>query len=183
MDVKILYELKQGNESAFETIFKKYNAKIYHFAVDTLYNKNLAEDITQNVFLSVWEHRSDIIPEKNFQAYLYTIAKNLVFRETEKMILAFRYEDHIHKSSLGKIDLSTEEKIISDSLEEMLFLLIDRLPTARKEIFLLYLKEGLNNKEIAQKLSISEKNVGMQIRRSLDYIRKYLKDYITFLFF
>ncbi|MDR1121166.1 MAG: hypothetical protein LBM08_09640, partial [Dysgonamonadaceae bacterium] len=72
IDTQMLYLLKQGNESAFEAIFRKYNAKIYHFALNTLFDKSLAEDITQNVFLSLWEHRQDIIPQKNFQAYLYT---------------------------------------------------------------------------------------------------------------
>ncbi|MDR2969238.1 MAG: RNA polymerase sigma-70 factor [Tannerellaceae bacterium] len=183
MEVEILYALKQGSESAFEAIFRKYNAKIYHFVAASLYNKDLAEDITQNVFLSVWEHRSGIIPEKNFQAYLYTIAKNLVFKETEKMILAFRYEEHVNNTTLGEIDLSTEEQIFTDSLEDMIFRLIGKLPKARREIFLLSFMENLNNKEISEKLSISEKNVGMQIRRSRDYIRKYLKDYIAFLLF
>jgi len=183
MDIRVLYALKQGNEDAFEAIFRKYNAKIYHFAADTLYDKILAEDITQNVFLSVWEHREDIVPEKNFSAYLYTIAKNMVFRETEKIVLSYRYEDHILQMRRNEEDLSTEEAIYAGSLGEAIFRLIDKLPEARKGIFILHFTEGLSNKEIAARLSISEENVAQQIRRSLDYIRKHLKNYIALLAF
>ena len=57
IDILTLNLLKQGDAKAFETIFKKYNAKVYNFVLFTLYDKNLAEDITQAIFLSVWEHR------------------------------------------------------------------------------------------------------------------------------
>jgi RNA polymerase sigma-70 factor (ECF subfamily) len=179
IDIQILYALREGDESAFEAIFRKYNAKIYHFVADTLYDKTLAEDITQNVFLSVWEHREDIIPEKNFPAYLYTIARNMVFRETEKMVLSYRYEDHILQTRRNEEDLSTEETIHAGSLGETILRLIDKLPKARKKIFFLHFTEDLSNKEIAARLSISEENVAQQIQRSRDYIRKHLKNYIA----
>ncbi|MDR0422531.1 MAG: sigma-70 family RNA polymerase sigma factor [Proteiniphilum sp.] len=179
MDIRVLYALKQGSESAFEIVFRKYNAKIYHFVENTLCDKILAEDITQNVFLSVWEHRLNIVPEKNFAAYLYAIAKNMVFRETEKMVLSYRYEDHIRKKQNEK-DFSTEETIDADMLEETILRLINQLPEARKKIYLLRFTKDLSNKEIAARLSISEENVEMQIRRSLEYLRKHLKDYIVF---
>jgi RNA polymerase sigma-70 factor (ECF subfamily) len=67
-DVEILNALKLGNKTAFELIFKEYHAKIYNFVLATLYDKSLVEDITQNVFLLVWEHKKDIIPEGNFSS-------------------------------------------------------------------------------------------------------------------
>ena len=175
INTQTLCLLKQGNEKAFEAVFRKYHAKIYHFVVNTLFDKMLAEDITQNVFLSIWEHREDIIPEKKFSAYLYTIAKNLVFRETEKMLLSFRYENHIRQIYPDEEDFSTQETIDAHLLEETILQLIDQLPEARKRIFLLHFKEELSNREIAGKLSISVENVEMQLSRSLNYIRKHLK--------
>ena len=179
LDIKMLHRLKKGDVSAFEDIFRKYNGKIYRFVLATLYDKSLAEDITQNVFTSIWEHRRDIVPEKNFQAYLYAIAKNMVYRETEKMILASRYHDHVNKLFLDEKDFSTEEIIDANSLEEIILRLIDKLPEARRKIFLLHFTEDLSNKEISKRLSVSEENVETQVRRSLDYLRKHLKEYIT----
>jgi RNA polymerase sigma-70 factor (ECF subfamily) len=177
-DVKILTALKLGNEDAFEFIFRKYNARIYNFALATLYNKSLAEDVTQNVFLSLWEHKRDIIPERNFSSYLFTIAKNLIYRETEKMLLTFKYENYL-KNHFNEDDYSSEEKIDAGSLEELIIQLIQKLPETRKKIFLLHFNENLKNKEIAAKLSISEENVETQLKRSLDYIRKQIKNHIA----
>jgi RNA polymerase sigma-70 factor (ECF subfamily) len=176
-----LHRLRQGDENAFEAIFRKYNAKIYHFVENMLYDKTLAEDITQNVFLSVWEHREDIIPEKNFPSYLYAIAKNQVFRETEKIILSSRYEEYILRTHPGEVDFSTQETIDANMLEKTILQLIDQLPEARKRIFLLHFKEELSNREIAEKLSISVENVETQVGRSLAHIRKYLKLFYLFL--
>jgi len=103
----------------------------------------------------------------------------MVYRETEKMILAFRYQDHVNKLLPDENDFSTEEAIHANSLEEMILRLIDKLPEARRRIFLLHFTEDLSNKEIAKRLSLSEKNIETQVRRSLDYLRKHLKKYIA----
>jgi RNA polymerase sigma-70 factor (ECF subfamily) len=178
IDFNVLEQLKAGNKSAYEAIFRKYNAKVFRFAQAVLYDKSLAEDITQDVFLSLWEHRKNIDPEKNFIAYLFTIAKNLVYDETKKMLLNFRYEDYV-KNNFSEEDNQTEEKVDANSLEEFILQLIEKLPEARKKVFILHFTKDLSNKQIAATLSISEKNVEMQIRRSLDYIRKNLRNYIA----
>jgi len=177
IDSKMLLRLKTGDVGAFEHVFRIFNGKIYHFVQAILFDKSLAEDITQNVFLSLWEHRHEINPEKNFSAYLFTIAKNRVYRETEKRILASGYEEHAKKLHPDDEDFSTEETIDANLLEETILRLISKLPEARRKIFLLHFTEDLSNKEIAKRLSISEENVEMQLRRSRDYLRKYLKDY------
>lgn len=178
MNIKTLESLKQGDTKAFEAIYKTYKAKIYNFVLDALYDKSMAKDITQNVFLSVWEHRKKIRPDNNFQSYLFTIAKNLVYRQTEKMLLAARYEDYIQTYN-NEEDYSFEEKIDAESLEALILKLIEQLPDARRKIFLLRFKEELSNKEIAATLSLSEVNVEKQISRSLAYIRKHVKDHIA----
>ena len=180
IDSETLHRLKSGEVDALEHIFRKYNGKVYHFVLATLFDKSLAEDITQNVFLAIWEHRQEIIPEKNFQAYLFTIAKNLVYRETEKKIVAFRYKEYIKQVHPNEEDFSTEETVDAHSLEEMIFRLVEKLPEARRKIFLLHFTDDLSNKEIAKRLSISEENVEMQVKRSLDYLRRYLKKYVAF---
>ena len=178
IDITTLESLKQGNTKAFEAIYRTYKAKIYNFVLDVLYDKSMAKDITQNVFLSVWEHRKEIRTDSNFQSYLFTIAKNMVYRQTEKMLLAARYEDYIRTHRSGE-DNSLEEKIDADSLEALINKLIEQLPEARRKIFLLRFKEELSNKEIAASLSLSEANVEKQISRSLAYIRKHAKDCIA----
>ena len=79
----ILLRLSNDDEKAFEFIYWKYNAHVYNFANSLLYSPKIVQDITQNVFLKIWEKRREINPEQNFNAYLFTIARNMVYKETE----------------------------------------------------------------------------------------------------
>ncbi|MFT4224739.1 RNA polymerase sigma factor [Dysgonomonas sp.] len=180
INIRDLCLLKQGNENGFRSIFRKYNAKVYHFALNMLHDENLAEDITQDVFLTVWKCRADIDLRKNFQAYLYTIAKNRVYRETEKKVLALRYENHIRNEHLNE-DSTTEEIIDTESMKKLILQLIEKQPKIRKKIFLLRFIEGLSNKDIAARLSISEGNVAQQIQRSIKFIKSHLNIFLALL--
>lgn len=177
-DNGILYRLTKGDSNAFEAIFWKYNARVYNFIMSTLYDKTLAQDLTQNVFLSIWEHRATIDPSKSFSAYIYTIAQNLVYRQTEKMLLASRYEEYVQKFQ-SVTEISAEETLDYQFLEKLIAELIEQLPPSRREIFLLSRRQGLSNKEIAQKLSISEKTVETQITRSIHFLKKHLKPHVA----
>lgn len=88
MDGNLLIDLKNGDEKAFETLFWEYNQHVYHFVYSLLYDKSMAADLTQNVFLKIWEKHETIDPEQNFDAYLFTIARNLVYKETENRLLS-----------------------------------------------------------------------------------------------
>lgn len=172
-DNDILYRLKNGDSDAFEVIFWQYNAKVHNFVMSILYDKSMAQDITQSVFLSVWEHRAQIDISKNFSSYIFTIAQNQVYRQTEKALLSYKYQEHVKQSQIG-LDVEIEDNIDYQFLERLIWKLIDQLPPSRKEIFMLSRKHGLSNKEIAQRLSISEKTVETQITRSIRYLKKHI---------
>lgn len=173
VDKDIIVNLKNGDEGAFEVLFWKYNTYIYHFVYSLLYDKSLAEDLTQNVFLKIWEKHEHIDPEQSFDSYLFTIARNLVYKETENRLLSESLTEHIERRLLDT-DTLTEERIDAESLREYIDSLIEELPPARREIFCLSRKEHLSYKEIAICLSISEKTVETQVNRSLHYLRNKL---------
>ncbi len=97
IDKHTLLLLQRGDEKAFEAIFWKYNPRVFHFIYSLLYDRTLAEDLTQNVFLKIWERHEDIQPEEGFEAYLFTIARNMVYKETEKRLHLERFLDSIKK--------------------------------------------------------------------------------------
>lgn len=170
VDKDVIIKLKNGEEEAFEVLFWKYNTHIYHFVYSLLYDKSLAEDLTQNVFLKIWEKHESIDLEQNFDSYLFTIARNLVYKETEKRLLSEGLTEMLEKQ-LSDGDTLMEEKIDAESLREYIDSLIEELPPARREIFRLSRKEHLSYKEIALRLSISEKTVETQLNRALHFLR------------
>ena len=165
---KILLLLQRGDEKAFELVFHCYYNQIFTFVLSTLFDKSFAEDITQSVFISLWEKREKIDPEMNIAPLLYTIARNQVYRQTEQLLLKYKYEKYRQENSEESLDI--EATVNSRFLEKILLELIDKLPAKRRQIFLLSRKGHLSNKEIALRLRISEKTVETQIRRSLIFL-------------
>lgn len=172
IDKKTLIRLSHGDESAFESIFWAYNSYLYNFIYSILYDKSMVEDLTQTVFLKIWEKRETIDPEQNFDAYLFTIARHLVYKETEHRLFCEQMVESI--AAQTDCDASTESLIEALFVKEYIDTLIEQLPPSRREIFKLSRDSHLSNKEIASKLSLSEKTVETQIYRSLCYLKQQL---------
>lgn len=174
-DTDILLRLKQGDEKAFEAVYWKYSSWVYNFIHSLLHDKSLAEDLTQTVFLKIWEKRAIIDPELGFESYLFAIARNLVYKETEHRLQSEQFHVALNDHSIAT-DSLTEENIDAESLREYIDTLIEQLPSARKEIFQLSRRWHLSNKEIATRLSISEKTVETQLYRALRFIKQKLSE-------
>ena len=167
----VLVRLYNNDEKAFEYIYWKYNSYVYNFANSLLYSQDIAENITQNVFMKIWERRHEIDPEQNFNAYLFTIARNMVYKETERRL---KSELYVHEYDNTTLDFSTEQTLDYHFTEEYYHRLINELPPARREIFKLSRFNKLSNKEIASRLSISEKTVETQIYRATCFLKQKL---------
>ena len=176
---QVLQRLKNGDEGAFDTVFWSYNSHVFHFLDSLLYDKTLAEDFTQNVFLKIWERRESINPADSFESYLFTIARNMVYKESEKRLLSERFLEYIGNQQ--DFDGQLEAKIDAESLREYVDELVEQMPPSRRNIYYLSRKQHLTNKEIAKQLSISEKTVETQLYRALQYLRVKLADEITVL--
>ena len=175
IDATVLRRLKEGDETAFESIYWKYNSHVFNFINSLLYDRVLSEDITQSVFMKIWERRESIDLDKGFDAYLFTIARKMVYKETENRLLSESAFYALSQQQTNE-DFLMEEKIDADSLRLYIDNLIEQLPLSRKEIFKLSRREHLSNKEIAARLSISEKTVETQLYRSLRFLKEKLSN-------
>lgn len=166
--------LREGDECAFEDLFWQYNARVYNFVNSILYDPCLAEDITQQVFLKIWEKREFIDPEKSFSAFLYTIARNLVYKEAQRQKLETKYIEHgMH--STEEADHSSYQEVEALFLSRFLNQIIERLPFHQKKIFKLSRVDHKSNKEIAQELNLSERAVESHLYRSMQFLRTHMK--------
>lgn len=176
----LLFRLIGGDSSAFEELYSAYSSHIYYFVYTTLFDKSLAEDITQSCFIKIWEKRAELDTSKNFSSYLYTIAKNLVYRESERQVQDAKYMAFI--KGLNEDNPQTiEDEVHLAFMQQKIHDLIEKLPPARKRIFILSRMKGYSNKKIAAELSVSERTVETQIYRTLLYLREKLKYYLLWI--
>lgn len=173
----ILLKLRAGSSEAFETLFHKYGGKLYNFTLKlSSGNTYMAEEIVQDTFVRIWEARSFINPDKSFISYLCAIAKNRLVNEFEHQTVVHIYRDYIQKS-YSNVDTITEKEIDRNLLEEYIDCLIEKLPPARKRIFILSRKEMLSNEEIARQLNLSENTVRNQLSNAVSFMREHLAKY------
>ncbi len=165
--------LKQSNFPAFDALFHKYSSSLYAFTLSITRNPFAAEEITQLVFLKVWEKRAQIDQHLSFKSFLFSVA----YHETVSWL---RKEDS-EKRRIGnyaqvasQFSNETEYSIEFRNLEMVADKLIESMPEKRKEIFKLSREQGFSNKEIAAKLNISVKTVENQMTSALKYLREKL---------
>lgn len=129
------------------------------------------EEIVQEVFVKVWLKKEAINPGKDFQSYLFSIAKNLVLDHLKSAVNRKLYfvEEHFQQDILAEDGLDT---VMPENAEEKLLSLIEQIPDRRREIFRMSRFEGMSYKQIAERLGITENTVDSQIRNALAFLRK-----------
>lgn len=170
--------LRRGDHDAFDLVFSKYYKKTLGFVHALIKNQEDAEDIVGDVFVALWTHREKIDPGRNFNAYVYAMARNAVMNyfRSEKI-----RNSYLNASAPEHESRSSDELFIAKETELLIRLTVNQMPQQRKNIFTLSRDEGLSNDEIAQQLGISKKAVEKQLRLALSDIRKVLAIFVAFL--
>lgn len=178
---ELVKKLKEGDSFAFEVLFYKYRNKVKGFAVKLVPTQVDPEEIVQEVFVKLWLKKEAVDPEKDFHAYLFSIAKHLVLDHLKSAVNRKLYfvGEHFQQDLL--IDDSSESSLRDDA-EEKLQKLINEIPERRGEIFRLSRFDGLSYKQIAERLNISENTVDSQIRNALAFLRKEFRKLVVLAF-
>jgi len=173
---KLVKKLRKGNVSAFDYIFENYNQKVFNFCLKLLNKQEDAEEVTQEVFIALWENREKIELNTSLSSYIYRIARNKIYNIYRK---SFYIQAHLKYLNISgkKLESCTEDEILYNELNRFLNVTIDELPPKRKEVFELSRFEGLTYKEIAKRMKISENTVDVQIRKALGFLRNAFKNY------
>ncbi len=175
----VVKSLKVGSMEAFDAIYRIYHARLFHFAFRiTGGNAHQAEELTQGVFIRLWEVRHRIDEDKNLLAFLCTIAKNRFLNECSHSLIRYIHEEWM-RDNFVVTDMSTELEVERNELESLINELTEKLPPARKKIFIMSRREGKAGKEISRLLDISESTVETQLGKALKFIRAELTKYYT----
>ena len=165
----LLRKLAQGNREAFDALYMQYAAKTEEFVYRMLKSRCEAEDITHDIFLKIWQHRSTLPDIDKFGAYLFRMARNAVYDRFDSRAVREKY------AANGKSAVEFElPDIESRDLLMLIELAVAQMPEQRRRIFRMSREEGLSNDEIAQRLEISRRTVENQISRALSELRKLL---------
>jgi RNA polymerase sigma-70 factor (family 1) len=165
--------LREGNESAFSQIFKKYWYQLYAAAYAKLQSHEVAEEIVQDLLVTLWEKRN-VLLITNLSHYLHTSLKNKCIDLIRKKITQEKYFAHC-KASFSSVHTNEED---AAELTTVIEKGISVLPEKTRDIFILNRIEGLPNSEIAKRHNLTEKSVEYHITKSIKQLRQYIREYL-----
>ena len=170
----LVKQLMNGNEKAFSAIFETYCDDVYGYSVSMLKTNVLAEEIVQDVFLNIWQHRDRLNPDLSFRSYVFTITRNLTFNLISKVANHRKLKEEVFYTS-QKAYSPIENKMAEADYERIKNKAIEQLPSKRRIIFEMSRVDGMSYKEISEALNISVSTVKGQTSKSLASIRDYLR--------
>lgn len=176
--------IASGSKLAFESVFLSYFPKVKRFISGLLQDENIAEDLAQDIFVKIWQNRSDLVNIENLNAYFYQAARNITYQHIRKQLLIRKYrESHQEYMISNNLNLNEEqeEKIYANQLKAFIQATINRMPPQRKKIYEMSRLQGKKNDEIAQELAISKRTVENHLTQALADIRQTIKKLYIFL--
>jgi len=159
--MKIVGQGELCNENAYKEIYLSYSKGLYRFLTYSFGDSIDAEDITQNVFLKLWEECSKYRLD-NIKSLIYTMGKNQSLNRLKRNKI--KNEQPLPKAiDFQSPEYEMEEKQFKDQLSAA----IGSLTENEKTVFLMSRIEDLGYKEIAERLEISQKTVEKRMHNAL----------------
>lgn len=174
-DKGLALQLNKGDENAFRCIFEKYYQPLCLFSSHIMGDEELAEETVQDIFVKIWEKRSNIIIDTSLKHYLFRSVRNHCYNQLQHQKIKQQHTKYVIENAQN--DINVDNFYIEPDLKNKIEEAVGSLPAKRQEIFKLSREEGLKYKEIAEKMNISVKTVEAQMGLALKYLREKLKDY------
>lgn len=178
---KLLTRLKVGEETAFDRLYHQYSNRIYGKLLRLTKSVEVSEELLQDVFMKVWEHRERIDPALSFKSYLFRIAEHLIsdyYRHAAKDRRAYDHLLQVGMSHEHPFDKEQEHQLYQQNLERLQEA-VGQLPQKCREVYTLCKIEGKSYREVALQLDMSTATISNHMTKANKLIRSYLNIPVT----
>lgn len=173
-DSQLLGLLQTGDRAAFAALYEKYWQPLLVYVMRAVRVQSDAEDIVQELFISLWKRREELEIHAALSTYLYNSARYLSIRYIEKNITRTHYLASLAYEEAHSTP--ADQKVLLQEINTMIEKAVGQMPQRMQMVFRLSREQHLSYREIAQQLDISEETVRKQIYKALKYLRTQLGD-------
>ncbi|RIV21580.1 RNA polymerase sigma-70 factor [Fibrisoma montanum] len=171
--------LRHDDEQAFKTLYDRHWYDLYVIACRKLRDSELAQDLVQELFLTLWQKRETLRVD-SLKAYLTTSLRNRIIDHVRMQLQSDQYAEYVlqalpTESQSHQTTSVVQYRELSESLNQALA----QLPDKTREVFLLNRFERMTTREIAAQLGLSEKTIEYHLSRSTSLLRAQLQNFAT----
>ena len=171
--VLLVEDAKAGNRQAFARLAERFHEDVFRMVYYRIRSRTDAEDITQDVFLKVFQKISGIKESAKFRGWLFSITLNRIrdFQRKKRFRSLFKAEDenlesHIHDRT-GNDPSDALDQVLKKDFWRQVSLVMNKLSKMEKEVFLLRFFDHLSLNEIAGIMKKNESTIKTHLYRAL----------------
>lgn len=173
-DVQQMIRFKEGDMAAFDLLFSRYTRPVINFAFRFVRNRELAEELAQEIFLKVYVGAKTYQPKTRFAPWLYRIATNVClneirkpqFRAIQQSLTPEEDSDNMLLSRDFQINEKPTKELERQAIARALKQSLDQLPDKQRIAFILNKYQELSYAEVAESMNLGEKAVKSLIHRA-----------------
>ncbi|MGN6180592.1 MAG: RNA polymerase sigma factor [Mucilaginibacter sp.] len=181
-DNELLSLLKKGDEAAFKELYNRYWDKLFVTAFHRLGDELEAEEVVQDIFVSIWQRRNVLELTYSLATYLSVAVKYKVITKLAGFAKQKARDASIAAESAEGVE-STSQWLSEKELRRQIEECINKLPEKCRIVFQMSREQNLSNKQIAEKLGVSEKTVEGHITKAIHTLKNSLNISLPLLFF
>ncbi|WP_341903835.1 RNA polymerase sigma-70 factor [Fluviicola taffensis] len=175
---QVITQVVTGDLNTFEMVFRDYYKPLVRYGSTFLKDSDEAEDVVQQVFVSLWEKRTQLDIHTSIRAVLYKSVQNACLNKIKHLKIRAGYAEDL-KATVVQHDSSDPVQV--NELNERIQVAVENMPEQCGRIFKMSRFEQLRYQEIADQLGLSVKTIENQMGKALKIVREELKDYLPLL--
>ncbi|MBC5642854.1 RNA polymerase sigma-70 factor [Parabacteroides sp. W1-Q-101] len=170
---QLILSLKNGSYKAFERIYQMYAKRLFAYSLQFTKSQEESEEIVQDVFMRLWTNRAKIRQEDTLRSLLFIMTKHYLINAFRTKINQPEYEEYIQYVNEHSVDDASYQLEYQEFVAKFRAIL-KTLPETQQKVITLSKIEQFSNKEIADKLSLSEQTVKNQLSLGLKSLKEKL---------
>lgn len=184
-DEALMSRFAAGDAAAFDRLYARHKGGLYRYLLRQLRDRTITEELFQDIWMNLIHARERYSVQAKFTTYLYRIAHNRLIdhfrRQNGSNVVSLDQRDDPDDDPIDIADDSTRTPESRAGAEEQLQRLVDlveALPAAQREAFLLHEEGGLNIDAIAEATGVNRETAKSRLRYALTKLRQGLRDYV-----
>jgi len=173
IEAHLIQDLKSGSSKAFDRIYQLYAKRLYAFSLQFTKSSEDSEEIIQDVFVKLWQNREKIKQEDTLRSLLFIMTKHQAINAFHSKVNDPIYEDYVdYRNELSVPDAG--QQIEYEEFAKKFTNTLSKLPPTQQKVVHFAKIEQFSNREIAEKLSLSEQTIKNQLSMGLKELKKML---------